>query len=112
MAARTRPLLLTTIVAVAGFFTGLSLNGDAITSLMFMWGILGIYWGWAYVKPMLFATLFGTIAWRGTGFVLGLMLVALAMGLGMFVGPFLLAKNIYEYIRDKKAFDSVKHTGA
>lgn len=108
-AFRRKQLIITAVVAAISLMLGISIyGGDIATSLLFTWGMLGIYWGWALVKPMLFTAIFGTVVWRGTGFVLGGMLLALAIGLGMFIGPFLLAKNIFEYMRDKKIADSAK----
>jgi len=107
IAERKKPIVMTAIVAAISLFIGFSTYSDA-RALLFTWGILGAYWGWALVKPMLFSAILGTAFFRGTGFVLGFMLVALAMGLGMFAGPILLAKNIYEYLRDKKIADSAK----
>lgn len=115
--ARKKTLIVTAVIGAIGFFCGLGINEEAgiFGGLLLLWVFCGIYWGWSYVKPMLFGTILGmsaTAMFRpsamGTSFLVGAMLTSVAIGLGMFIGPFLFAKNVYEFIRDKNAYEVLK----
>jgi hypothetical protein len=113
--ARKKTLVVTAVIGAIGFICGLGTEAGIGGGLLALWVFCGIYWGWTYVKPMLFGTILGmsaTAIFRpsamGTSFFVGAMLTSVAIALGMGIGPFLFAKNLYEYFRDKKAYESVK----
>lgn len=105
---KKKPIITTTIVAVVGFLIVFATIKDVVGAIAATWFILGVYWGWALVRPMLIGTAIGSIFLGGTGFVLGMIFAGLATFLGMFIGPFLLIKNIIEYQQSKKLLEATK----
>lgn len=128
--ARKKTVTITTVIGALGFVFGAVKTGieEAATSgfiggiagglvggLAMAWVICGIYWGWAYVKPMLSSTILGMSATAMVrpsatywAFIFGMCLTFLALMFGIAIGPFLFAKNLYKYIQDKNAYESVK----
>lgn len=110
LAEKRKNLIWTAIVAVIGFICGMGIaetNGSLMPGLLGIYMFLSVYWGWIYVKPMLFATIFGSIIWKGNGFILGMMLVCLAMCLGIIVGAFKFIKNIVELIQARRTLTAL-----
>jgi hypothetical protein len=112
VAEKRKPIINTAVVAILGFLVGLSIankpSETLFAGLLIMVMCLSIYWGWTFVKPMLFATIFGSILWKGQGFLIGMMLVCLAMCLGMIIGPIMFGKNVYDYFKNKRAYEVVR----
>ncbi|NHM27196.1 hypothetical protein G7K71_09400 [Desulfofundulus sp. TPOSR] len=111
---RKRTLIVTAIIGALGAAYGIFLEGGFTDALYMAWVFCGIYWGWTYVRQMLYATLLGTSVTAlfrpsatGVSFIVGFGLTCLAVLLGMLIGPFLFIKNAYEYIRDKKNYESL-----
>jgi hypothetical protein len=104
---KTKPVVITGVIAVIGFIFMLSSDGNIIGALMGTWAVLGFYWGWSLVRPMLMGTALGTFLFGSAGFILGIIAVFASAVLGMFIGPFLLIKNIIDYKKSKAIRDQI-----
>jgi len=103
-----KPISRTVLIAVAGLVIGIMMSGDLILALQLTWTLLGVYWGWALVKPLLFATVIGGFLWGVNATLTGFLLIFVSVILGLVLGPFLLVRNIYLYQRQKKNIAAIK----
>ncbi|KJS11903.1 MAG: hypothetical protein VR67_12115 [Peptococcaceae bacterium BRH_c8a] len=109
--ALKKSIVRTLLIAAVGLVIGNIMSGDVVFSLQLTWTLLGVYWGWTLVKPLLFATVVGGFIWGINATMTGFLLIFFSVLLGLVLGPFLLARQVYLYQRQKKNIATIKSLG-
>lgn len=80
---------------------GLMSAGEIAGALMTAWVAMAVCWGWYYIKPIIFASAIGSMAFGLAGILVFPMIVGMSVGIAMFIGPFFFIRDIIQYNRAK-----------